>query len=170
MPRYIALLRSVNVGGAGKLPMAELKAICFAAGFRRVETLIASGNVAFDSDASPIDIRSALAERLRAHAGKPVGVFLRDRGEIRAVLEQNPFAERAADRTVAIFLDGPPPRDALEHVRYRRDEESRLGAREIYVHYPSGQGRSRLIIPAAEGGTARNMNTVARLVALAEKP
>ena len=49
MPTYIALLRAVNVGGTGKLPMAELKAMCEAAGFERVQTYIASGNAVFEA-------------------------------------------------------------------------------------------------------------------------
>jgi uncharacterized protein (DUF1697 family) len=44
MPTYIALLRAVNVGGTGKLPMAELKAMCVAQGFTKVQTYIASGS------------------------------------------------------------------------------------------------------------------------------
>jgi Protein of unknown function (DUF1697) len=54
MTRYIALLRAVNVGGTGRLPMTELKAVCCDAGFARVETYIASGNVVFESKATPI--------------------------------------------------------------------------------------------------------------------
>jgi uncharacterized protein (DUF1697 family) len=69
-----------------------------------------------------------------------------------------------------IFLDERPPTDALDHVSGRRDEEMRLGAREIFVHYASGMGRSKLKIPAAQSGTARNMNTVARLAQIASKP
>ncbi|HEY0489493.1 MAG TPA: DUF1697 domain-containing protein, partial [Telluria sp.] len=49
MTTFIALLRAVNVGGTGKLPMTELKAMCEAAGFTNVRTYIASGNVVFDS-------------------------------------------------------------------------------------------------------------------------
>jgi uncharacterized protein (DUF1697 family) len=49
MPGYIALLRAVNVGGTGKLPMADLKAMCGDAGFARVQTYIASGNAVFES-------------------------------------------------------------------------------------------------------------------------
>jgi L-amino acid N-acyltransferase YncA len=43
MPIYVALLRAVNVGGTGKLPMAELKSMCEAEGFAQVQTYIASG-------------------------------------------------------------------------------------------------------------------------------
>jgi hypothetical protein len=46
-------------------------------------------------------------------------------------------------------------------------EEVRLGAREIYVHYGESMARSKLRIPVAREGTARNINTITRLVALA---
>jgi len=46
---YVALLRAVNVGGTGKLPMAALKAMCETIGCTNVRTYIASGNVVFDS-------------------------------------------------------------------------------------------------------------------------
>ena len=48
MNAYVALLRAVNVGGTGKLPMTQLKAMCEAAGFLSVQTYIASGNVVFN--------------------------------------------------------------------------------------------------------------------------
>jgi uncharacterized protein (DUF1697 family) len=48
-----------------------------------------------------------------------------------------------------------------------KDEKISLGKREIYVFYGAGMGRSKLRIPAAAAGTARNMNTVAKLAELA---
>jgi len=68
---------------------------------------------------------------------------------------------------VAIFLDEPPIGDALERITGKNGEEVRLGNREIYVHYGDGMANSRLKIPAAKTGTARNMNTVSRLVEMA---
>ena len=64
MPTYIALLRAVNVGGTGKLPMAELKAMCTAAGFTKVQTYIASGNVVFDNPAPAAKVKAILEARL----------------------------------------------------------------------------------------------------------
>ncbi len=169
MSRYIALLRAVNVGGTGKLPMADLKAMCCEAGFSRVQTYIASGNVVFESTATPDEVKSALEARLQAYAGKPVGVLLRTALEMEAVLKANPFPDTAPNRTIAIFLDAAPPVDAVTNATGVKDEELSLGVREIYVHYPSGQGASKLKIPAAKTGTARNMNTLAKLVELAGK-
>jgi uncharacterized protein (DUF1697 family) len=68
-----------------------------------------------------------------------------------------------------IFFEEPPPKDSLEQARGIADEELALGRREIYVHYPSGMGRSKLRLPARAAGTARNMNSVARLVQLAKE-
>ncbi|HMR48120.1 MAG TPA: DUF1697 domain-containing protein [Arachnia sp.] len=166
MTAFVALLRAVNVGGTGKLPMTELKAMCVAEGFEGVRTYIASGNVVFSTDLTEAEVKEALGERLRAYAGKPVGVIVRTAQEMAGVLAANPFPDAAPNHTVAIFLDAPPPGDALETVRDRNDEEVRLGRREIYVSYGSGMGTSKLKVPAAVNGTARNMNTVAKLADL----
>lgn len=169
MPTFIALLRAINVGGRGKLPMADLKAMCAAEGFEKVRTYIASGNVLFSTKLSEAKIKAALEKRLRAYAGAPMVVVVRTAREMTEVLAANPYPDRAASRTVAIFLDAPPPADTVDSIRGRADdEEVRLGKREIYVLYgAAGIGRSKLRIPAAEKGTARNMNTVAKLVELA---
>jgi uncharacterized protein (DUF1697 family) len=167
MTAYIVLLRAVNVGGTGKLPMSELKAMCEAAGHTKVRTYIASGNVVFESRKSEARIKTELEAALAAYAGRPVGVFVRTAKEIAAVVASNPFPQAPRNKTVAIFLDEAPPSDALEGVTGRNGEEIRLGAREIYVHYRDGIGKSKLRIPAAKLGTARNMNTVAQLAAMA---
>lgn len=170
MTRYVALIRAVNVGGTGRLPMAKLKSICADAGFARVETYIASGNVVFESRAASPRVKAELEARLLAYAGRPVGVLLRTAPEMAAILKANPFPDAEPNLTYAIFLDRRPPPDALDHAVGQSDEEMRLGDREIFVHYPNGMGRSKLRIPAAKLGTARNMNTVAKLAAIASKP
>lgn len=167
MQTYIVLLRAVNVGGTGKLPMAELKAMCEACGFRQVRTYIASGNVVLCSAASARKVQAALEAALADYAGKPVGVLVRSAAEMSQVLAANPFPKAAPNRTVAVFLDQAPPADALQTVKHRNGEELVLGEREIYVHYGDGMAHSKLVIPAAKAGTARNMNTVARLVEMA---
>jgi uncharacterized protein (DUF1697 family) len=164
---FVALLRAVNVGGTGKLPMSDLKAMCEAAGFAGVRTFIASGNVVFGSEKSEAQIKAALEARLNAYAGKPIGVLVRTAAELAAVLKANPFPQAAPNRTVAIFLNKPPPTNCLAEISGQAGEEVRLGKREIYVHYGDGMAKSKLRIPAAADGTARNMNTIAKLTALA---
>ncbi len=167
MPTYIALLRAVNVGGTGKLPMTELKAMCAAEGFTKIQTYIASGNVVFAAKQPEAKVKAALEKRLRAYAGKPVGAVVRTADEMSAVLKSNPFPKSPPNTTVAIFLDGPPPPDALANIRGQNDEEVRLGERVVYVAYGAGMGRSKLKIPAADAGTARNINTIKKLAELA---
>lgn len=163
MHTYAALLRAVNVGGTGKFPMSDLRAMCERLGFERVRTYIASGNVVFRSALSEAKVTSALEEALQMYAGKPVGVMVRSGPELAAILEANPFSAAPPERTVVVFLDTAPPADTLTNVSGVSREEIALGKREIYVHYRDGIGRSKLKIAAASSGTARNVNTVAKL-------
>ena len=165
--RYAALLRAVNVGGTGKLPMSELVAFCLAAGFTEVRTYIASGNAVFSSALKEAAVKQRLEQRLHDYAGKPVGVMVRTAEEMARVHAENPFADAPGNRVVAIFLDAAPPASAMQEVSGLRDERIALGRREIYVHYGDGMADSRLKIKAAAHGTGRNMNTVAKLAAMA---
>ncbi|UVO33897.1 DUF1697 domain-containing protein [Bradyrhizobium arachidis] len=167
MGAFVALLRAVNVGGTGKLPMTELEAMCEELGFGAVRTYIASGNVVFTSRKSEAAIKAALEKRLHAYAGAPVGVLVRSATEVAEILAHNPFPKMAPNRTVAIFLDKAPPADTLAGIRGQKAEEIKLGRREIYVHYGEGMGTSKLAILAAKTSTARNMNTIATLAKMA---
>ncbi|MGB6770305.1 MAG: DUF1697 domain-containing protein [Methyloceanibacter sp.] len=165
MTTFVALLRAVNVGGTGKLPMEDLRLLCTAAGFTEVQTYIASGNVIFSCQKSETQVKAVLEASLSDYAGKRVGVFVRTAVEMAEVSANNPFPDAPANRIIAFFLDAGPPRDTLDRVTGRKDELIALGKREIYVHYGEGMGKSKLKIPAAKAGTARNMKTVAKLAA-----
>lgn len=167
MTSYAALLRAVNVGGTGRLPMAELRTICGDLGFGDVRTYIASGNAVFRSLLPEAQVKARLEAALLAYAGKPVGVLVRSAAELADVLSLNPFAAEAGDRVLAVFLDAPPDASELDRATGRTSELLALGAREIYVFHPHGQAVSRLRVPAAAAGTARNMNTVAKLAEMA---
>lgn len=163
MTTYVALLRAVNVGGTGKLPMSALKSMCADAGFDCVETYIASGNVVFQSKAPEAKVKKELERRLHEYAGKAVDVIVRNGDEMAAILKANPFPGAPGNLAHVIFLSEPLHADALSKMTGQKDEEVKLGLREIYVYYPSGAGQSKLKIPAAKTGTARNINTVAKL-------
>ncbi|MCG5078053.1 DUF1697 domain-containing protein [Paraburkholderia tagetis] len=169
MSTYIALLRAVNVGGTGKLPMTELRAMCEALDFAGVRTYIASGNVVFQSRLAAASVKKQLERSLEDYAGKPVGVLLRTADEMAAVLAANPFASAPPERTLALFLDAAPSPDTLATVSGQGTEAIALGKREIYVYYKDGIARSKLKIAAAKDGTARNMNTVATLAEWAKQ-
>lgn len=169
MPVFVALLRAVNVGGTGKLPMSDLVAMATAAGFKRVRTYIASGNLVLESQHAEQQVKATLEKALARYAGKPVGVMVRNAEEMAAVLDANPFPDKAPNRTVVVFLDTPPPAGWRDGVLAPDGEEVRAGTRELYIHYGESMARSRLKLPAAAKGTARNINTVSRLAAMARE-
>src|SRR5262245_48283348 len=117
MTAFVALLRAVNVGGTGKLPMTELKAMCEALGFKSVRTYIASGNVVFTSSKAESAVKKALETKLQSYAGKPILVAVRTADEMAKVLADNPFPKAAPNRTVAVFLDKAAPKDAFAAAR-----------------------------------------------------
>lgn len=128
-----------------------------------MRTYIASGNVVLQSSSTEDQIRSTLEDRLRTYAGKSVGVVVRTASEIADVLARNPFADSPGNRVAALFVDRPLPVDALDGVTGAKREQIRLGKREMFVLYPDGMATTRLRIPSEKHGTARNMNTVAKL-------
>src|SRR5690349_11959537 len=98
MAAFVALLRVVNVGGTGKRPIDELKAMCEELGFTAVRTSIASGNVVFSSRKSESAIKAAFERRLADYAGKPAGVLVRTAEEMAQVVADNPYPKLAPNR------------------------------------------------------------------------
>lgn len=166
---YIALLRAVNVGGTGKLPMKDLVLMCEALGFQQVKTYIASGNVIFCSVHDAKKCQALLEDALANYAGKAVGIFIRTPQELQGLLDHNPFAHQAGNRSVCLFLDETPTAAMLETVKNKRDEELVCGERALYIHYGEGMAASKLMIPAAKSGTARNINTLTKLSEMAQR-
>src|SRR5262245_4776072 len=144
MAAFAAMLRAVNVGGTGKLPMAELRALCEEAGFANVATYIQSGNVLFTSSLTEVKVKAKLERALEAHMGKPVPTMVRTAAELAECLARNPFPKQPPNLVYVVFLDDPPPRNALAALVAPDGEQAVLGRREIYLHYPNGSGRSKL--------------------------
>lgn len=167
MAAWVALLRAVNVGGTGKLAMTDLARLCRECGFHAVKTYIASGNVVFVSQLDEVEVRNRLEAALAEFAGKSIGVVVRSAEAMAEVLRANPFPQFPGNRVHAIFVHEVLPAGTLEAAKGRSAEDLSLTAREIYVHYPDGQGTSKLVIPGAKSGTARNMNTIAKLAEMA---
>jgi uncharacterized protein (DUF1697 family) len=164
---FVALLRAVNVGGTGVLPMAELVKLCEKAGFTGVKTYIQSGNVVLGSRAGATTVKATLEKALAVKLGKPVGVHVRTAAELERVLADNPFASAPPNRVIVMFLETAPPKDVLAAVKRPGGEELAVRGRELFIRYPDGQGASKLKVPFADVGTARNINTVTKLAAMA---
>ena len=171
MTAYVALLRGVNLVGKSTLKMTDLKAIAENLKLAGVRTYIASGNLLFTSNKPEEQLRRMLEKELQAHMNKEVRVMLRTATEMAAVVAANPFTDMPGNRVQAFFMSEAPPPDLVATARNKADDERiATGPREVFVAYGErGIGRSRLRIPAAESGTARNMNTVARLAELARE-
>ncbi|KAF0117343.1 MAG: hypothetical protein FD163_1615 [Hyphomonadaceae bacterium] len=166
MAIFTVFLRAINVGGTGKLPMADLKTICHELGFEKVTTYIQSGNVVIEADQNPSEIKEKLETKLCKYLGKPIGVMVRTAAELEAILKNNPFNDKPPNRVIVILLDAMPS-NPLENIKHQKDEIIAIGKREIYVHYGEGMGSSKLIIPAAKIGTGRNINTMSKMLDLA---
>ena len=168
MTAYVALLRAVNVGGR-RLIMSELNSIADELRLGSPRTFIASGNLLFTSGKSEDELCEMIERRVSGHMGAKVPVMIRTAAELAQVAESNPFHRHPGNRVSSIFLNDRPPRNAIKEAKNVTDEKMALGRREIYVAYPEGMGVSKLRIPAAAEGTARNMNTVAKLAELAKE-
>jgi uncharacterized protein (DUF1697 family) len=167
MTAYVALLRAVNVGGTGKLPMETLKAMAVSLGFTNARTWIASGNLMFDSELSETEVKEALEGRLAAFAGKPVPVLIRTASEMASILAADPFPDAVGSRSMIFFFDVAPPADLIGTVKGRQNERIAMGTREIYVDYGDNIRDTKLKFSTMKSGTGRNRNTVAKLAVLA---
>ena len=177
MPRYVALLRAVNVGGYGKIAMADFRKLLEGLGFRDVQTYIQSGNAVFDAPGTAAKVRSAIAAGLEKLIGARVEVMLRTHEDLWRVIAGNPFAsEAAADgaRVHVAFLAGQAASGAeaalrriVEQYPARRDRYH-LAGDQIYFHFPEGAAETKFsgkTLDKAIGvaATGRNWNTVLKL-------
>lgn len=167
MPTHIALLRAVNAGGTGRLPMADLRALAAGLGFANPRTHIASGNLVFESGLRADRARQRLEGALAAHMGRPVGVVMGSAEGLRALLAANPFPDAAPNQVLVSLLNDALPADWAAGVRHQQGEQIAAAAGALFVHYGEGMAQSRLRIPAAEAGTARKLNTLRALLTLA---
>ena len=166
MPTYVAFLRAVNVGGTGKLPMSDLRALCEEAGFKNVTTYIQSGNVVFSSKLDASKTQQKLEKALAKKMGKPVGVHVRTPAELAAIITGNPYKKAEPNRLLVFFLDAKLAKDALINLKIPGREELQALGREVFVHYPDGMGQSKLKLPFVSTATGRNLNTVQKMLEL----
>lgn len=174
MTTRIALLRGVNVGGGGKIKMEELRAVCEAMGLRDVRTYIQSGNVVFRTNAK--DAGARLAGEIERAFGVRTTVMTRTAEEFRAAVERNPISGAKPNQLVLFPLSSTPADEAVEKVRQMgiTPEDVQIIGSEMYIHFPLGQGVSKLPMAKIEKtlgaiGTGRNWNTVMALLAMAEE-
>ncbi len=168
----VHLLRAVNVGGA-KLPMAELREVASELGATDVSTYIASGNLLCVPPGDPSEFDRALEQAVEARFGFFREVISRSREEVAAALAAHPFEVVQAKFSYITFLTAAPTADAMAaaHEVPTGDDRWEVVGREMHVRYADGAGRPQMkdaTIGRRLGvvGTARNLNTVQKLLDL----
>jgi uncharacterized protein (DUF1697 family) len=178
VPVYVALLRSVNVAGHGRLAMADLRDSVQRLGYKDVTTFIQTGNVIFQSPGKNIKkMATDIEAQLAADFGSSPAVIMRTPAELQQVLAISPFPAQGADSSrhhVTFMATDPDPAKlrAFDPPPSGSDELTIVG-REIYVHTPDGYAETKLTGTLLERRlgvvtTTRNWNTVTKLCALLE--
>lgn len=177
MTTLVSLLRGINVGGNRKIRMAELQALYESLGFTSVRTLLQSGNVIFDSASADTDqVATTIETGIQHQFGFEVRVIIRTADDWQSVVTHHPFsAEQLAEpgKILVTFLHQAPDDAALAALRTAQPgpEIIHSHARELYIFYPDGMGRSKLDNSLIErrlgcAATGRNWNTVNKILAL----
>jgi uncharacterized protein (DUF1697 family) len=170
MPRYVVLLRGINVGKAKRIAMADLRALLTDAGYSDVRTHLNSGNVVLTgTDARPDRIEAAIREG----TGVQSSCVVLTEKELRAIVDAHPLADVATNgsRMMAHVLADDPDPAALEAALAMDPDHARPGPRVVYQWCPDGVLKAPGI--TAKLGvvvTARNWNTVTKLAGLAAEP
>jgi uncharacterized protein (DUF1697 family) len=175
MPRYLAFLRAINVGGHNVM-MEKLRREFEALGCRAVETFIASGNVIFTSVAKNIRALEERIERqLHLALGYEVKVFIRNDSELAAIARYHPFKEsrlKSATTLNVAFLSEPLDDQATRTVLAMKSDidDFHVHGREVYWLCQTRQSDSKFSNTRFEKAlnaraTWRNLNTIIRLAA-----
>lgn len=176
--RQVALLRGINLGARRRVSMAELRELCGEHGCADVRTHLRSGNVVFASQQPPERLERELAERIREKFEIDVPVLVRTRDDLAAVIDRDPFGAIADDpkRYQVSFLSSELDPQVATDLQAARLAPERVvvDGREIYAWHPDGIQRSPLAALLTDRrlgvtATARNWNTVTKLLALADE-
>lgn len=172
---WVALIRAIGPATHKKMSMRQLRERCEAAGLSDVRTYIASGNLLFRSGEDAAIIKGRIDDVIAGH-GLENAVFLRRPHELAALLSNNPFPGATLERpnhVLALFLERPADEEGLAALdRLPGPERIAAVGREVFIDYAEGVGKSK-VTPALlerhlkQPGTARNMNTVGKLLDLA---
>jgi uncharacterized protein (DUF1697 family) len=172
----VALLRGINVGRNKRIAMADLLELMHGLGYEDVRTHLQSGNVIYTSPAPPNEAAAAIEGQIGSKLGLTVKIIVRTRDELAQAIAANPLGECVGEpaKLLVTFLSMTPAPDALAAIDPAEFEPElfRVGGREIYSFHPNGLNQSRLspaLAKCLEGAwTARNWNTVSRLLELAD--
>lgn len=176
MNTFIALFRGINVGGNNLLPMKGLVAILQDMGCEKITTYILSGNVIFQiKKAERHRIAKDLSRNVFAHYGFEPEIILLEAADLLKAVENNPFSTREGKALHFFFLNEQPKAPDLERLAALKSasEKFKLDKNIFYLYAPDGIGRSKLAAQVEQclkvPATARNWNTVSKLVEMSEQ-
>lgn len=175
MARAIALLRGINLGSRNRVSMPDLRAALEEAGYEGVETLVQSGNIVLTSAKKPATLEREIG-KVVAGLGVDCAVVVRTRDELADVIERNPFPDGPSTPKLfqVTFFSGEPPAEAVSKLVAQDygDERVEVSGREAYAWHPNGIQKSKLARELGKAlraeGTARNWNTVTKLLEMAD--
>ncbi|AKS46174.1 Uncharacterized conserved protein, DUF1697 family [Octadecabacter temperatus] len=163
--KWVALLRGVNVGGANKVPMAELRALAEGLGWTDVKSYIASGNLVFEANAG--DLVGQLRSAMIAQMGVYVAVRVLPAQEILDAENACPWDVKGNLVHAFFCLEAPVLDETLRDTLITEDEELVIQGKRVWLFAPSGVARSKLMAKMERvlgvQATARNLNTVRKL-------
>jgi len=175
--RRIALLRGINVGTANRIAMADLRKLFERLGYEDVRTLLNSGNVVFTmTKKSAGDASARIEKEIASRLGVTTRVILLGGKELAAGLEANPLRSIAKDpaRMLLMVLDDAKTSVRLQPLVKERwaPEGMAVKGRFVYLWCANGIIESRVWASAGkvlkDSGTARNLSTMSKLLALVE--
>jgi uncharacterized protein (DUF1697 family) len=181
MPVIISMLRGVNLGPHKRIKMDALSAIYKSLKLDDPRTYVQSGNIIFKTKESDLDALAARIQKaIERKAGFSCDVILRTPAEFRRAIAANPFSKRSdihPSKLLVTFLAAEPPKEAhatLKDLSARHPEELHLIGRELYIYFPNGAGKTKLPWSSVERllkvtGTARNWNSVTKMLEMAEE-
>jgi uncharacterized protein (DUF1697 family) len=133
--RYAAFLRGVNVGGVN-LKMADVAAAFEDAGFTAVTTVLASGNVVFDSAAEPASVRTTAERALRGRFGYDAWVLVYDTETVSAISAAYPFAREVdGHHSYVTFVSDPEVLDELAALAADAPPEEKIARGDGVVYW-----------------------------------
>jgi uncharacterized protein (DUF1697 family) len=176
MPKYVAFLRAINVGGH-TVKMDYLRALFETLGFASVETFIASGNVIFDSASrSTRALEKKIESCLLAALGYEVTTFIRSTAELADIAQHKPFPDSelsAAGHALYIgFMASEPSVTAKKKLLSlaTKVDAFHLNGREVYwlcrVKFGDSEFSGALLAKTlGMPATLRNSTTVKKMAA-----
>jgi uncharacterized protein (DUF1697 family) len=173
--RYVAFLRGINLGPTNKVSMPELREMASELGYTDVATYINSGNLIFGSTKKAATLEREIADAITKRFGTKTDVAVRTLVQLRKVLADNPYPDGSPSQVTVAFLTKAAPAGAHAKVAAVATEHEpfTFAGAHVYVHYIQGQAKSKLAEKfsgiVGVSSTVRNLNTVAKVLALAER-